>query len=125
MLGSLIGLLLALALVFLILGNMRLNKSYEFPADNLTIPTDETSIERGRHIAETTCAQCHGKDLGGVDGWFKMQGIADIDSSNLTTDQAESEACTHPMPITFGRSVTELGRTANLLSCHQCWHIKT
>jgi len=85
MLGSLIGLLLALALVFLILGNMRLNKSYEFPADNVTIPTDETSIERGRHIAETTCAQCHGKDLGGVDGWFKMEGIADIDTSNLTT----------------------------------------
>jgi hypothetical protein len=26
---------------------MRLNKSYEFPADNVTIPTDETSIERG------------------------------------------------------------------------------
>lgn len=84
-LGSLIGLLLALALVFLIMGNMRMNKSYEFPADNVTILTDETSIERGRHIAETTCAQCHGKDLGGVDGWFKMEGIADIDTSNLTT----------------------------------------
>ena len=72
-LGALIGLLLALAVVFLILGNMRLNKSYDFPADNVVIPTDEASLERGRHIAETTCAQCHGADLGGVDGWFKME----------------------------------------------------
>jgi mono/diheme cytochrome c family protein len=84
-LGSLIGLLLALAVVFLILGNMRLNKSYDFPADNVVIPTDEASLERGRHIAETTCAQCHGADLGGVDGWFKMEGVGEIDSANLTT----------------------------------------
>jgi len=84
-LGALIGMLLALAVVFLILGNMRLNKSYDFPADNVVIPTDEASLERGRHIAETTCAQCHGADLSGVDGWFKMKGVGEIDSANLTT----------------------------------------
>lgn len=84
-LGSLIGLLLALAVVFLILGNMRLNKSYDFLADNVLIPTDEASLERGKHIAETTCAACHGEDLGGLNGWFKMEGIGEIDSSNLTT----------------------------------------
>jgi mono/diheme cytochrome c family protein len=84
-LGSLIGLLLALVVVFLILGNMRLNKSYDFPADNVVIPTDEASLERGRHITETSCASCHGADLGGVDGWFKMEGVGEIDSANLTT----------------------------------------
>jgi mono/diheme cytochrome c family protein len=85
LLGSLIGLLLGLTVMFLILGNMRLNKSYDFPADNVVIPTDEASLERGKHIAETTCAQCHGADLGGVDGWFKMEGVGEIDASNLTT----------------------------------------
>lgn len=84
-LGSLIGLLLALVVVFFVLGSMRLNKLYEFPADQVVIPTDDASIERGRHIAETTCTQCHGADLGGVDGWFKMDGVGEIDASNLTT----------------------------------------
>jgi len=84
-LGSLIGLLLVLAVVFLILGSMRLNKSYDFPADGLVVPTDEASLERGRHIVETNCAQCHGADLGGIDDWFKMEGVGKIDSSNLTT----------------------------------------
>lgn len=85
MLGSLSGLLLALALVFLILGNMRLNKTYDFPADSVIVPTNDASIARGKHIAETTCAQCHGADLGGVDGWFKMEGVGEVDASNLTT----------------------------------------
>jgi len=84
-LGSLSGLLLALALVFLILGNMRLNKTYDFPADSVIVPTDDASIARGKHIAETTCAQCHGADLGGVGGWFKMEGVGEVDASNLTT----------------------------------------
>lgn len=84
-LGSLSGLLLALTLVFLILGNMRLNKTYDFPADSVIVPTDDASIARGKHIAETTCAQCHGADLGGVDGWFKMEGVGEVDASNLTT----------------------------------------
>lgn len=83
-LGSLIGLLLALAVVFLVLGTLRLNKTYEFTADNVVIPTDEASIERGRHIAETACASCHGEDLGGEDGWFMVEGVGEIDSANLT-----------------------------------------
>lgn len=84
-LGSLVGLLLVAGIVLYFVGNARLNKTYDFPPSNLTIPTDEASIAYGKHRAEALCMGCHGKDLGGVNDWFNAPPIGRIDSANLTS----------------------------------------
>ncbi len=65
-LGSLVGLMLVAGIVLYLMGNARLNKTYNFPASNISVPTDTASIERGKHRAEVLCEGCHGKDLSGV-----------------------------------------------------------
>ena len=69
-LGSLVGLILLVALVLFFIGNARLNKTYDFPPSNLTLPTDAASLEFGKHRAEVLCAGCHGADLSGIENWF-------------------------------------------------------
>lgn len=67
--GSLIGLLvIALATLF-ILGEMKWRReysNYDIRVDAITIPTDEASIARGKHIATTHyCGSCHGENFAG------------------------------------------------------------
>lgn len=86
-LGGLVGLLLVTAAVLFFMGNARLNKVYSFEPTALTLPTDTTSIEYGRHRAQTLCMGCHGADLSGIDSWFNAPPIGVIDSANLTTGE--------------------------------------
>jgi cytochrome c5 len=86
-LGSLIGLLLLTGVVLFLIGNGRLNKTYDFPPSNITIPTDAASIEFGRHRAEILCEGCHGKDLSGIEQWFNAGPLGVVDSANLTTGE--------------------------------------
>jgi len=86
-LASLIGLLLITGAVLFLIGNARLNKSYDFPPSNIEVPTDTASIELGRHRAEVLCQGCHGEDLGGVVGWFNDPSLGMIDSANLTSGE--------------------------------------
>jgi mono/diheme cytochrome c family protein len=64
-LGSIIGLAGVAGIAFFLIGNASLNKTHDFAPSNLAIPTDEASIERGKHFVETLCQGCHGEDLGG------------------------------------------------------------
>jgi len=86
-LGSLIGLLLIAGVVLFLMGNARLNKIYDFPPSNIAIPTDTTSIEYGKHRAETLCQGCHGADLSGINNWFSAGPLGTIDSANLTAGE--------------------------------------
>jgi mono/diheme cytochrome c family protein len=86
-LGSLVGLVLLAGLVMVLIGNARLNRVYEFPPSNITIPTDAASIAYGKHRVETLCADCHAADLGGIPGWFNVGPLGTIDSANLTAGQ--------------------------------------
>jgi mono/diheme cytochrome c family protein len=86
-LGSLIGLVLVAGGVLYFIGNGRLNKAYDIPPSNITVPTDTTSIEFGKHRAETLCQGCHGADLSGVNNWFNAPPLGKIDSANLTSGQ--------------------------------------
>jgi cytochrome c553 len=66
---GLIGLVIvAIAAVYLI-SNAQLNKTYTIPQESLslTIPNDQASIERGKHLAVTIakCTTCHGDNLAG------------------------------------------------------------
>jgi len=86
-LGSLVGLILLVALVLFFMGNARLNKMYDFPPSNLTLPTDATSLEFGKHRAEVLCEGCHGPDLSGIEDWFSAGPLGSVDSANLTSGE--------------------------------------
>ena len=86
-LGSLVGLILVLAAVFYFIGNARLSKAYEFPPDNIVIPTDAASIEYGKHRVQTMCIGCHGDDLSGITDFAVVGPIMTLDSANLTSGQ--------------------------------------
>ena len=86
-LGSLVGLILLVALVMFFIGNARLNKTYDFPTSNIALPTDEASLEFGKHRAEVLCEGCHGADLSGIENWFSAGPLGTIDSANLTTGE--------------------------------------
>jgi mono/diheme cytochrome c family protein len=86
-LGSLVGLVLIVGIVLYFVGNARLNKTYDFPPSDLTIPTDEASIAMGKHRVETLCIGCHGDDLSGETAWIDAPPLATIDSANLTSGE--------------------------------------
>ncbi|OQY91039.1 MAG: hypothetical protein B6D38_00135 [Anaerolineae bacterium UTCFX1] len=86
-LGSLTGLILIVGIVMVTIGNSHLNKTYDFPPSNITIPTDAASIEYGKHRAEALCQGCHGVALGGIDQWFNAGPIGTVDSANLTSGE--------------------------------------
>lgn len=84
---SLVGLVLVAGVVLFLMGNSRLNKTYDFPPSNITIPTDEASIAYGKHRAEILCEGCHGENLSGVNNWFDGGPLGTIDSANLTSGE--------------------------------------
>lgn len=84
-LGSLVGLILVLVLAFFLMGNSRLNKTYNFSPDNIAIPTDAESLARGEHLTKMLCTGCHSADLGGVANWFPSGPLGSADSANLTS----------------------------------------
>ena len=86
-LGSLLGILLVAGVILYLMGNARLNKVYDFPASNITVPEDAASIEYGKHRAETLCQGCHGADLSGIEQWFNAGPLGTIDSANLTAGE--------------------------------------
>lgn len=83
-LGSLLAIMVVAGVVLYLMGNARLNKVYDFPSSNITVPTGAASIELGKHRAATLCEGCHGEDLSGIDNWFNAGPLGTIDSANLT-----------------------------------------
>jgi mono/diheme cytochrome c family protein len=84
-LGSLLGIVLLAGVVLFLIGNGRLNKDYDFPASNITLPEDAASIEFGKHRAESLCQGCHGEDLSGIPNFFDGGPLGTLDSANLTS----------------------------------------
>ncbi|MBI5824134.1 MAG: c-type cytochrome [Chloroflexi bacterium] len=83
-LGSVMGLVILAAATLYIMGNARVNKTYDFPPSGIVAPIDAESIARGKHIIETTCVGCHGTDLSGVSPFVSIGPIMTLDSANLT-----------------------------------------
>jgi mono/diheme cytochrome c family protein len=67
-LGGLIGMVLIAAVVLYLIGGGRIDKTYTIPAETIAIPTDQASVDRGRHLATaiSKCVDCHGANLGGA-----------------------------------------------------------
>ena len=49
-LGALIGLIVLAVIVLYAMGSQRLSRRYDVAAENIAIPTDAASIERGKHV---------------------------------------------------------------------------
>ena len=86
-LGSLLGILLLAGVILYLMGNARLNKTYDFPASNITVPEDAAAIEYGKHRAEVLCQGCHGEDLSGIENWFNAGPLGTVDSANITAGE--------------------------------------
>ena len=64
---TLLGVVVVAATVLYVRGGARLARTWDVDVGALDIPTDEATVERGRHLADavTICTSCHGDDLGG------------------------------------------------------------
>lgn len=83
-LGGLMGVLILAGAVLSFIGNSRLNERYEIQPPQVFIPADEAALERGAHLVEVTCKDCHGEDLSGKP-LMEDPAIGTIYASNLTS----------------------------------------
>ena len=67
-------------------GQSRFNQTYTVPVENVAIPNDAASLERGKHLAALLCSDCHGENLAGTD-FFNDPGLGTIHAKNLTSGQ--------------------------------------
>jgi mono/diheme cytochrome c family protein len=83
-LGSLIALVLLIAIGLYTKSRLEFNKKYEVTVEDVSIPTDAASIEHGQHLATILCMECHAKDLGGTPDWFNGGPMGGANTPNLT-----------------------------------------
>ena len=81
--GSLLGLIVIVAMGLSYRTNSRLIRIYTIQTQAISVPTDAESVEEGRRLASIYCAGCHGTDMAGKD-FFNDPAIAVVDSPNLT-----------------------------------------
>jgi mono/diheme cytochrome c family protein len=83
-LGSLVGLIILVAVGLSIAGGMRLNKTHDIQAEAIPIPTDAAALARGEHLVEVAlCKECHGQDLSG-DVVFDDPAVGTVYATNIT-----------------------------------------
>ncbi len=85
-LAALIGLVVLVIAGLMISTQVRLNKTYTIQPETITIPTDATSVARGRHWVVSHCTGCHGEDLGGGP-FFEDAALGYVDATNLTPSE--------------------------------------
>jgi hypothetical protein len=87
MLGSLVGLLVLAFITLYIIGTVKWNRlhgKYDVPVETITIPTDQASIARGKHIATIRmCGHCHMDNLSGQTA--RVPGLVTLSVPNLTS----------------------------------------
>lgn len=82
-LGVLVGLVITAAIVLYFVGASKLNKTRQVEPIAVTIPSDEASLARGKHMIDINCKSCHGDDLsGGV--LLDDPVIGRLDTANIT-----------------------------------------
>lgn len=85
--GVLIGLLLISGAVVYGVSTYRFNRTYDVQVEAVEIPSDQTSIEYGLHVAAIrSCMACHGEDLAGQIE-FEDPMVGRIANANLTSGE--------------------------------------
>lgn len=121
-LGALLGLIVIVLAVFYIKGSTSLSRTYNIAPENVTIPTDAASIERGRHFVQAICVGCHTADLSGqvmFDAPF-----ATLYSANLTPGKggAGSEFTDADWVRALQHGVDNQGRGLVLMPAQLFWN---
>lgn len=65
-------------------GQSKFTQTYSVQVENIAIPNDAASVERGKHLATLLCSDCHGQNLAGTD-FFSDPGLGAIHAKNLTS----------------------------------------
>jgi mono/diheme cytochrome c family protein len=63
--GVLLGLVIVAAVILYFMGGAKLDKTRQVQPPTVTIPNDEASLARGKHMVDVNCKSCHGDDLSG------------------------------------------------------------
>lgn len=82
-LGSLFALVILVAVILSFVGCAKVNKTRQIQPLDLTIPTDEISLARGKHLVNVVCKSYHGDDLSG-DVLLADPVIGTIYTANIT-----------------------------------------
>ena len=82
-LGGLVGLMVIAAAALYLRATLTLTRHYDIQPAAIVIPTDAASVQRGQHLVEMTCTDCHGADLSGKT-FFSDPSIGVINTANLT-----------------------------------------
>lgn len=85
MIAIFLGIIILINLVFVILGESRLNKKYDISIEPIDIPADEVSLSEGKRIFQYRgCEACHGEGLDGL-VYLDNPAIGQVITPNLTT----------------------------------------
>lgn len=82
-LGAIVVLVLVAVGVLYVRGQSKLSQAYNIQVEQVVVPTDAASIERGKHLAVVLCSDCHGENLAGT-SFFDDPGLGSIHAENLT-----------------------------------------
>jgi len=83
-LGGLVGLLLIAAVTLYAIGTNKLNRTYSYRVEGLTVPDDAETVAQGEHIVVTRlCTECHGENLAGTE-FINEAPIGYVPAPNLT-----------------------------------------
>lgn len=92
-LAGLVGLILVAAMVMVVVGSARMNRTYNVNVSAVVIPDDEAALARGEHLVKALagCEGCHGADLGGM-VLLEDPAIMTLYGPNLTTGEGGAAA---------------------------------
>ena len=82
-LGALVALIIIAAGIMYASSSLRLAKHYDIQPEAIAIPSDAASIQRGKHLTDIICLDCHGPDLSGTT-FFSDPTVGVINTANLT-----------------------------------------
>jgi mono/diheme cytochrome c family protein len=82
-LGTLIGLIVIVALLLILVGGAKLRRTFAVEAEAVPIPTDSVTLARGGHLVHLICADCHGADLTGAP-LMDSSALGTIYAANIT-----------------------------------------
>lgn len=72
-------------IALLVIGGAQANQTYDIPIETISVPTDATAIQRGKHLATIyICTDCHLENLSGELS-FAIPGMLSIPTPNLTS----------------------------------------
>jgi mono/diheme cytochrome c family protein len=121
-LGVLLGLIVIALAVFYFKGEAMVKRTFSIAPENITIPSDAASIERGRHFAQAICADCHTDAFSGK--LLLEAPFATLYTANLTSGKggAGSEFAVTDWVRAIRHGVDNQGRDLIVMPAQEFWN---